>query len=713
MLKKFTIFLFCISFSVFSKEPKEISTKIFKVRMYPDSVYVTRFGYVNLDKQKNQVVIRGLPQGTIDKSISLGFPKNTDIKIKKIEVKSEIELKYQNEVAKAAKKHYDNILNKVDIKNKEYLSVYHHKNVLTRLLPSKRDQSYGLTNEININSDAWGSFHKIVRIMLEENSKLELSLLKELDEMREELVVAKAKLDYYQNAEHIETKTIQVDFFSKNPVGKAKLFLNYLIGNAEWFPRYEVKVDANTKTNILYMFALVRNNTGEDWNNVNVSFSAADHTQSLDIPTIYEWRIGYKEKMKGERQRRTSEQVNAAGSTTVYHQKKLDYKEKELAKAPAPIQQQAESTVIGGEMEKNYDSRIQNLDALKRDNSAPKKPEPIKLESFDERKKLVVRDSEEQYQEVQQTSKNVLTQNRVQSKSITTEDNLSSLRANILEQQKNLQEQNYRAVLDYGQKAKENIGLLDMKYQRELSPRIREIEELSKRASIMQANAKITSGLISPKISSEGFDYRYNAKSRNTILSDNSFNKVLIGIQKLPSNISYETSPITKKSAFLVSTSVSKNKEPLLAGPLDIFVQEDYNGTTNISKTASGEELRFELGPDDDVEIERRETKFRDKSGIFIKKNTIQVNIQVIIKNKKREKILMYFVDRVPYTNDKEIDIEIKKIPKGVSIKDQGIFKQKYIIPPGESEKIILEYVISYPENSYLKEELREFEKDE
>ena len=73
----------------------------------------------------------------------------------------------------------------------------------------------------------------------------------------------------------------------------------------------------------------------------------------------------------------------------------------------------------------------------------------------------------------------------------------------------------------------------------------------------------------------------------------------------------------------------------------------------------------------------------------------------------------MYFVDRVPYTNDKEIDIEIKKIPKGVSIKDQGIFKQKYIIPPGESEKIILEYVISYPENSYLKEELREFEKDE
>lgn len=660
--------------------------------MYPDSVYVTRSGFVNIPKGKNRLIIRGLPNNIFESSISFGFPNNKNTKIKKIEIKNEIELKYQNEEAKQAKANYEELLEKVDLKNKEYQSVEHHKKMLKNLLPEKRDQTYGITNEINIDSTAWGTFHYIVRDLLEENSKLELEMLKELDQLREELVVAEAKLNYYQNAEQIESKTIEVEVSNPSNSKKKKIafYLNYIVSKAEWFPRYEVKVDTKEKINILYIYALVRNNTGEDWKNVKMSFSAADHTQTLDFPKIQEWRIGFSERIQLQKRKRIYDSRKNRRESQVFAQ--------EEANEPMP----AETTgrITSGDVERFDNSNVN-----------PKKPEQQQV--LQERENLVLSDKEKKYQDAQKISKDVLTKNEIQSKSIVTENNLLSLNDNFYKQQTNLKNRNYKAALDFGQKAEENISLLDRKYQRVLSPQIQEIKEMSKRASILKANDKIAAGLISPKVSSGGFDYRYVARNRNTILSDNSFNKVLIGVKKLSSNITYETSPLTKESAFLISTSISKTKEPLLAGPLDIFVKEDYIGTTKIAKTSSGEELRLELGPDNDIKIHRRERKFRDVEGIFIKKNTLKVNIEVKVQNKKAEDILLYFIDRIPYTNDKEIDIEIKKMPKTATLSKQGILKHKLNIKSGESKIVLLEYVIKYPLDTYLREEMRETEKSD
>ncbi|HCX77693.1 MAG TPA: hypothetical protein DHU93_22210 [Algoriphagus sp.] len=75
--------------------------------------------------------------------------------------------------------------------------------------------------------------------------------------------------------------------------GNAQLEFNYLVANAGWYPKYDVRVkNVNSPMAINYK-AEVYQNTGVDWNQVKLRFSNGNPNQRGVAPQIDRWDLNY------------------------------------------------------------------------------------------------------------------------------------------------------------------------------------------------------------------------------------------------------------------------------------------------------------------------------------------------------------------------------------------------------------------------------------
>lgn len=75
--------------------------------------------------------------------------------------------------------------------------------------------------------------------------------------------------------------------------GTASFKINYLVANAGWYPKYDVRVKNVSSPLSLNYKAEVYQNTGIDWNNVKLRFSNANPDQSGQAPKLEKWELNF------------------------------------------------------------------------------------------------------------------------------------------------------------------------------------------------------------------------------------------------------------------------------------------------------------------------------------------------------------------------------------------------------------------------------------
>ena len=72
-----------------------------------------------------------------------------------------------------------------------------------------------------------------------------------------------------------------------------KLSFSYVVGNAGWYPSYDIRVDDIKNPVTIFYKANVFQNSGVAWKDVKLSFSNATPWVAGDIPVLYPWFIDY------------------------------------------------------------------------------------------------------------------------------------------------------------------------------------------------------------------------------------------------------------------------------------------------------------------------------------------------------------------------------------------------------------------------------------
>lgn len=126
---------------------------------------------------------------------------------------------------------------------------------------------------------------------IERNSLIANNNIKKLTEksklLKQQLRTLKAKRD-------LSTSEILITVAAEKEVN-ADLTINYLVNNTSWYPTYDLRVkDVKSPVKLVYK-ANVTQQSGEDWNNVNLILSTANPNQSGTKPNLSPYVLDFRQ----------------------------------------------------------------------------------------------------------------------------------------------------------------------------------------------------------------------------------------------------------------------------------------------------------------------------------------------------------------------------------------------------------------------------------
>lgn len=272
--------------SAFSQEIKEapISSQIQEVTLFLSGAQIFEKASGPIPSGESVVVIKGLSPYLDEKSIQVKAQGNFTIQAvnKRQDFLSEKEV---DEKVLELEKQMEIIQKSVTL-SQNRLQILTNK---ASLLSSNKDlggsQSGPSMAELKAALDFFDAeFTKITTEELQVKSKISENE-QELERLRNQI---------YAMRESQNKSTSEIRIRIKAPAaGQGSFQINYLVANAGWYPKYDVRVKNITQPLQINYKAEVFQNTGVDWKNVKLRFSNANPNQNGQAPNLEKWELNY------------------------------------------------------------------------------------------------------------------------------------------------------------------------------------------------------------------------------------------------------------------------------------------------------------------------------------------------------------------------------------------------------------------------------------
>ena len=206
-------------------------------------------------------------------------------------------------------------------------------------------------------------------------------------------------------------------------------------------------------------------------------------------------------------------------------------------------------------------------------------------------------------------------------------------------------------------------------------------------------------------VADSGVAVTYKLPKEITIDTDNNENKLAISTQQLKADFTYSSFPRASALAYLGSRVKNADNLQLLAGNMNIFLNNEFVGNSTIDNVGPGEEFDLYLGADENVKVKREQLEKKVDETIIGNMLSPNKNIlfkyKVKVENYKAHKIKMRLFEAMPVSQEDRIRIKQLKANPDATQKDwqsrKGVYLWEFEVEPGKNKEINYEYTIEHP----------------
>jgi uncharacterized protein (TIGR02231 family) len=159
--------------------------------------------------------------------------------------------------------------------------------------------------------------------------------------------------------------------------------------------------------------------------------------------------------------------------------------------------------------------------------------------------------------------------------------------------------------------------------------------------------------------------------------------------------------PLADPTAYLVASFVNE-AELILPGQATLFLDGAMVGQATLPLIASGDEAEFGFGAIDGIRLTRTvPNRSEGERGLLASSNELEEVAILEIENLTGEEWKMRVLDRVPYSEQDDLEIDYTATPPATEADvegQRGILAWEFVLAPGTAEEIRLEHSMSWPE---------------
>ncbi|NUM81736.1 mucoidy inhibitor MuiA family protein [bacterium] len=282
-----SLFMMALCFELSAIAQTSVNSKIEAVTVYNDRAVITRKAQIPLKAGVHKLQFKNLPSGLIDQSVRVSA-EGLDVKIQDVRVETE----YVEEILQEKLRLLNNQLDELISEKKE---LDDRRNILDDQLEflkgiqvktqddAKRDLS---TQRPTV--DDWQKTLAFLNTNMTAVYTELRTIVKKQKETQEKINQLNVQISDYNSSKTAKNIFIEVQATQD---GNLTILPSYMIQNAGWAARYDVRVMTETNQVQLEYHAWIRQNTGEDWNDVDVTLSTARPDVGGEMPELPAWYL--------------------------------------------------------------------------------------------------------------------------------------------------------------------------------------------------------------------------------------------------------------------------------------------------------------------------------------------------------------------------------------------------------------------------------------
>ncbi|MEH6406340.1 MAG: mucoidy inhibitor MuiA family protein [Leeuwenhoekiella sp.] len=195
---------------------------------------------------------------------------------------------------------------------------------------------------------------------------------------------------------------------------------------------------------------------------------------------------------------------------------------------------------------------------------------------------------------------------------------------------------------------------------------------------------------------------RFEIKKRYTIASNPDITTIEIDNFELPASYQHYAAPELNENVFLTATITNWEKYDLLQGEANIYFEGSYAGKTQINPVATSDSLQLSLGVDPNIIVTReKQDNFKSKSFLGGSK-IVAKGYKIEVKNNKTSTINLLLEDRIPISQNKEIKVSEIETRDAIYKEESGIMQWKLEISSKGTVSKEFSYEVRYPRGQYI-----------
>ncbi len=196
-------------------------------------------------------------------------------------------------------------------------------------------------------------------------------------------------------------------------------------------------------------------------------------------------------------------------------------------------------------------------------------------------------------------------------------------------------------------------------------------------------------------------------KQKETILSNNTPQKVTMAIETIPFQREYLAIPKIVELSFMKATLTNAAQFPLLPGKVSIFYDESFVASAAIPQVSANEKFALSIGEMSGIKVKQeRIEKKSDSSGFLSKKLQTVFEYRITVENFHKSEESITVIDQIPVSENKDITVELLNISpaplkpaeeEAEREKKEGTLKWLLRLKPLEKKSIVFKYAVTHP----------------
>ena len=332
-----SIFIFSFAFCISAQSEKSIKAEIKHVTVFPDRAQVDHETGISLLPGKSVLKLSGLSPYIDEQSIQVkGYGEFTILSVN--HQNNYLQNLEDSPEVKSIRNQIEDLQTKVEDENAA-IGILKEKEAF--LIANKAL----LIKETSVTAE---QFKNIMDLYTNNMDQVTMTTLKKqrlIKDFNKQIAALQQQITTKLGKQQLPSGEILVTVTSDKQL-TGKLTFSYVVTNAGWYPSYDIRLDDIKNPVTIFYKANVYQNSGNDWNDVKLSFSNATPWITGDIPVIYPWFIDfYSPQSYSLNSRASGIRSEAPAAMERAAEKKISVKD-EIEAAPVIVQKQVGETTI-------------------------------------------------------------------------------------------------------------------------------------------------------------------------------------------------------------------------------------------------------------------------------------------------------------------------------------------------------------------------------